>query len=72
MNDFKNQPHKLIYHTNGKSLQEINGTVKVPKDGKFFRTLLAYSGPGALVAVGTWIRETGQPQSQVDKIFNIY
>ena len=35
MNDFKNQPHKLIYHTNGKSLQEINGTVKVPKDGKF-------------------------------------
>lgn len=52
MNDFKNQPHKLIYHTNGKSLQEINGTVKVPKDGKFFRTLLAYSGPGALVAVG--------------------
>ena len=45
MNDFKNQPHKLIYHTNGKSLQEINGTVKVPKDGKFFRTLLAYSGP---------------------------
>ncbi|MEG0907734.1 Nramp family divalent metal transporter [Lactococcus garvieae] len=52
MNDLKNQPHKLIYHTNGKSLQEINGTVKVPKDGKFFRTLLAYSGPGALVAVG--------------------
>ena len=52
MNDLKNQPHKLIYHTNGKSLQEINGTVKVPKDGRFFRTLLAYSGPGALVAVG--------------------
>ena len=44
--------HKLIEYANGPSLEEINSTVEVPKDGKFWKTLLAYSGPGALVAVG--------------------
>lgn len=44
--------HKLIQYANGPSLEEINGTVKVPKGKGFWRTLLAYSGPGALVAVG--------------------
>ena len=44
--------HKLIEYANGKSLEEINGTVEVPKGKGFWKTLLAYSGPGALVAVG--------------------
>nr|WP_071868710.1 Nramp family divalent metal transporter [Enterococcus thailandicus] len=44
--------HRLIEHTNGLSLAEVNGTVEVPKGKGFFKTLLAYSGPGALVAVG--------------------
>lgn len=44
--------HSLIEHTNGASLQEINSTVQVPKGKGFFRTLLAFTGPGALVAVG--------------------
>ncbi|GKQ42781.1 manganese transporter [Companilactobacillus sp. RD055328] len=44
--------HKLIEYANGPSLEEINGTVKVPKDKGFLKTLFAYSGPGALVAVG--------------------
>ena len=44
--------HKLIEYANGPSLEEINGTVKVPKGKGFWKTLLAYSGPGALVAVG--------------------
>ncbi|MCT0016300.1 divalent metal cation transporter [Lactococcus lactis subsp. lactis] len=52
MNDKEHQRHRLIYHTNGKSLEEINGTVEVPKNVGFFKTLLTYSGPGALVAVG--------------------
>lgn len=43
---------KLIQYANGPSLEEINGTVKVPKGKGFWKTLLAYSGPGALVAVG--------------------
>ncbi|WP_268912285.1 Nramp family divalent metal transporter [Lentilactobacillus sp. SPB1-3] len=43
---------RLIHHADGPSLEEINGTVKVPKGKGFARTLLAYSGPGALVAVG--------------------
>lgn len=43
---------KLIEYANGPSLEEINNTVEVPKNASFFRTLLAYSGPGALVAVG--------------------
>lgn len=34
------------------SLQEINNTVGIPKEGSFLKKVLAYSGPGALVAVG--------------------
>lgn len=44
--------HSIIEQTNGASLQEINSTVQAPKGKGFWRTLLAYSGPGALVAVG--------------------
>ena len=44
--------HKLVDHANGPSLEEINGTVIVPKGKGFWKTLFAYSGPGALVAVG--------------------
>lgn len=44
--------HRIFEHTNGRSLSEVNGTVSVPKEKGFFKTLLAYSGPGALVAVG--------------------
>nr|WP_290123510.1 divalent metal cation transporter [Liquorilactobacillus satsumensis] len=49
----KQNRHKLIEYANGPSLEEINGTVTVPRGGKgFWKTLFAYSGPGALVAVG--------------------
>ncbi|HIW70681.1 MAG TPA: Nramp family divalent metal transporter [Candidatus Limosilactobacillus merdipullorum] len=51
-NNQPKQHHRLIEYANGKSLQEINGTVKVPRGKGFWRTLFAYSGPGALVAVG--------------------
>ena len=51
-NNQPKQHHRLIEYANGKSLQEINGTVKVPQGKGFWRTLFAYSGPGALVAVG--------------------
>ena len=34
------------------SLAEINGTVEIPDTGNFWKNLLAFSGPGALVAVG--------------------
>ncbi|MHC9532039.1 Nramp family divalent metal transporter [Dellaglioa sp. L3N] len=49
-----NKPEKkgLIYQANGASLEEINGTVEVPKTGSFWKKLWAFSGPGALVAVG--------------------
>ncbi len=47
----KEKEHLLDY-ANGPSLEEINNTVEVPKNASFWRTLLAYSGPGALVAVG--------------------
>lgn len=48
----KRHPIKLIQYANGPSLEEINGTVEVPHGKGFWRTLFAYSGPGALVAVG--------------------
>ena len=44
--------YHLFKYANGKSLTEINGSVEVPKNKGFLRTLLAYTGPGALVAVG--------------------
>lgn len=47
------EKHKnLLEYANGPSLEEINNTVEVPKNASFVKTLLAYSGPGALVAVG--------------------
>jgi manganese transport protein len=42
----------LTEKLNGLSLPEINNTVSVPKDASFIKKLIAYSGPGALVAVG--------------------
>ncbi|MBB5888180.1 Nramp family divalent metal transporter [Lactovum miscens] len=41
-----------LHYANGRSLGEINGTVEVPRDKGFLKTLFMYSGPGALVAVG--------------------
>ena len=42
-----------IFNTaNGASLEEINSSVKVPKNAGFWKKLFAFSGPGALVAVG--------------------
>lgn len=35
-----------------KSLSEVNGTIRVPRNASFFKTLLAYTGPGILIAVG--------------------
>ncbi len=35
-----------------KSLDEINGSIAVPKDAGFWRTLFTYTGPGILIAVG--------------------
>ena len=54
MSDDHKKKHsmKLIQYANGPSLEEINGTVEVPHGKGFWRTLFAYSGPGALVAVG--------------------
>lgn len=44
--------HFLTTKLNGLSLPEINNTVSIPKNAGFWKKLLAYSGPGALVAVG--------------------
>lgn len=52
MNKKNNKEKKLLDAANGPSLEEINGTIEVPKNASFLRTLFAYSGPGALVAVG--------------------
>lgn len=37
---------------NGRSLERINATIAIPRNNHFWRNLLAFSGPGALVAVG--------------------
>ena len=51
-NSSMSRKHHLIEYANGPSLEEINGTVEVPKGKGFLKTLFMYSGPGALVAVG--------------------
>ncbi|EKZ0657959.1 Nramp family divalent metal transporter [Listeria monocytogenes] len=37
---------------NAPSLSEVNNSVAIPKNAKFFRKLFAFMGPGALIAVG--------------------
>lgn len=55
----------LLTTANGRSLEEINSTVKVPpRSSGFWRNIAAFSGPGALVAVGymdpgNWITSIG-------------
>jgi manganese transport protein len=44
--------NKAIHYANGPSLEDINSTVNIPQNVGFWRTLFAFSGPGALVAVG--------------------
>ncbi|MDN6071166.1 MAG: Nramp family divalent metal transporter [Lactococcus plantarum] len=55
---------KFVAYANGPSLAEINGTVEIPKNNSFWKNILAFSGPGALVAVGymdpgNWITSIG-------------
>ncbi|MFC6260485.1 Nramp family divalent metal transporter [Levilactobacillus fujinensis] len=55
---------KLTGYANGPSLEEVNGTVDVPKEKGFLKNLIAFSGPGALVAVGymdpgNWVTSIG-------------
>ncbi|MBP2098041.1 Nramp family divalent metal transporter [Enterococcus rivorum] len=52
MSKKESETKKILNYANGPSLEEINGTVEVPENASFLRTLFAYSGPGALVAVG--------------------
>lgn len=64
MKDKTQESHKLIHYANGPSLEEINDTVAIPKGGNFWKNLLAFSGPGALVAVGymdpgNWVTSIG-------------
>ncbi|MDR0268506.1 MAG: Nramp family divalent metal transporter [Paenibacillus sp.] len=46
------QQNKTFSSKDGLSLEEVNNTVSLPKNAGFWRKLAAYSGPGALVAVG--------------------
>ncbi|WEG74105.1 Nramp family divalent metal transporter [Vagococcus intermedius] len=52
MSNNKEHQHFLTEKLNGLSLPEINNSVSIPKNASFFKKVLAYSGPGALVAVG--------------------
>lgn len=47
------QESSLIQTANGRSLEEVNSTIPVPHgQANFWKNLAAFSGPGALVAVG--------------------
>lgn len=54
INIAQSEDKKFVQGTDGsnKSLDEVNGSVKVPDNAGFWRTLLAYTGPGVLIAVG--------------------
>ena len=51
-NSSMSRKHHLIEYANGPSLEEINGTVEVPKGKGFLKTLFMYSGPGAIILFG--------------------
>lgn len=60
--------YHIFKYANGRSLSEINGSIVVPKNKGFWQTLLAYTGPGALVAVGymdpgNWVTSINGGQS---------
>ena len=44
--------HGWLKKSSNVSLEEVNNTVSIPRNGGFWRKLLAFAGPGALVAVG--------------------
>ena len=44
--------HGWLKQSSNVSLEEVNNTVSVPSKGGFWRKLLAFVGPGSLVAVG--------------------
>ncbi|HJE96635.1 Nramp family divalent metal transporter [Ligilactobacillus acidipiscis] len=52
--DVEKKDNKFLGKTTeeNKSLDEVNGSIKVPKNAGFWRTLLTYTGPGILIAVG--------------------
>ncbi|WP_268912297.1 Nramp family divalent metal transporter [Lentilactobacillus sp. SPB1-3] len=51
-NDSKAVVEKVESKKSQKSLDEVNGSIKVPDNAGFWRTLAAYTGPGVLIAVG--------------------
>ena len=52
MKEVTHEESAIFTSANGASLEEINNTVSLPKNAGFWRKLAAFSGPGALVAVG--------------------
>ena len=46
------EEHGWLKQSSDLSLEEINNTITIPTKGSFWRKLLAYAGPGSLVAVG--------------------
>ena len=51
-NSKKNDHHIVQDATDSLSLSDVNSSIEAPKNGSFWRKLWAFSGPGALVAVG--------------------
>lgn len=45
-------PTGFISKAHNVSLEEINSSINIPKNAHFFKKLLAFMGPGSLVAVG--------------------
>ncbi|CAJ1313882.1 Manganese transport protein MntH [Paenibacillus nuruki] len=41
-----------LHSSSSISMEEVNNTVKIPENAGFWRKFFAFSGPGALVAVG--------------------
>ncbi|MDR3241463.1 MAG: Nramp family divalent metal transporter [Lactobacillaceae bacterium] len=59
------EKHHLVENAEGDlSLEEVNSSIETPMGGSFWRKLAAFSGPGALVAVGymdpgNWVTSVG-------------
>ena len=59
-------------HVTSYSLPEVYSTINVPSQGSFWKKLLAYTGPGLMVAVGYMDPGTGLRILQVAPDSDIY
>lgn len=64
--------HHLVEYANGPSLEEINGTIEVPKNMNFGEPCSPILDQELLLPSAIWTPATGRLQLLAARIFNTY